>query len=153
MLNTAFNLWSETSDLILSDLSQRFLNRKPLKSCRFVPEVQDNLISQMQQIVEKAGFNPTYYTAINSSYDLPYDFYQPKLEKHRTQIELQQNDGTLVELSQVSPLVAALAGQEQGDHRFYFPKEMIEERLQNNYDLFGETYQSFASHIHNGELI
>ncbi|AYW46958.1 hypothetical protein C7K38_00375 [Tetragenococcus osmophilus] len=153
VLNTAFNLWSETSDLILSDLSQRFLNRKPLKSCRFVPEVQDNLISQMQQIVEKAGFNPTYYTAINSSYDLPYDFYQPKLEKHRTQIELQQNDGTLVELSQVSPLVAALAGQEQGDHRFYFPKEMIEERLQNNYDLFGETYQSFASHIHNGELI
>lgn len=153
VLNTAFNLWSETSDLILSDLSQRFLNRKPLKSCRFVPEVQDNLIFQMQQIVEKAGFNPTYYTAINSSYDLPYDFYQPKLEKHRTQIELQKNDGTLVELSQVSPLVAALAGQEQGDHRFYFPKEMVEERLQNNYDLFGETYQSFASHIHNGELI
>ncbi|KFN90681.1 deoxyguanosinetriphosphate triphosphohydrolase [Tetragenococcus muriaticus PMC-11-5] len=80
-------------------------------------------------------------------------FYQPKLEKHRTQIELQQNDGTLVELSQVSPLVAALAGQEQGDHRFYFPKEMIEERLQNNFDLFGETYRLFASHIHNGELI
>ncbi|GMA46754.1 HD domain-containing protein [Tetragenococcus muriaticus] len=153
VLNTAFNLWSETNDLILSDLSQRFLNRKPLKSCRFVPEVQDNLIAQMQQITEKAGFNSSYYTAINSSYDLPYDFYQPKLEKHRTQIELQQNDGTLVELSQVSPLVAALAGQEQGDHRFYFPKEMIEERLQNNFDLFGETYRLFASHIHNGELI
>ncbi|MDN6639155.1 MAG: HD domain-containing protein [Tetragenococcus sp.] len=153
VLNTAFNLWTETSDPILSDLSQRFLNRKPLKSCRFTPETQDKLISNMQQIVEKAGFNPTYYTAFNSSYDLPYDFYQPKLEKHRTQIELQQNDGTLTELSKVSQLVSALAGQEQGDHRFYFPKEMIDQRLQNDYDLFGDTYRLFASHIHNGELI
>ncbi|MEL5939295.1 hypothetical protein WN865_06970, partial [Tetragenococcus halophilus] len=131
----------------------RFLNRKPLKSCRFEPETQENLIETMGHIVEKAGFNPNYYTAINSSYDLPYDFYQPKLEKHRTQIELQQNDGTLTELSQVSQLVAALAGQEQGDHRFYFPKEMIDPKLQNDSDLFGETYRLFASHIHNGELI
>ena len=53
----------------------------------------------------------------------------------------------------MSQLVAALAGQEQGDHRFYFPKEMIDPKLQNDADLFGETYRLFASHIHNGELI
>ncbi|MCF1676205.1 MAG: HD domain-containing protein [Tetragenococcus halophilus] len=153
VLNTAFNLWTEANDPVLNDLSRRFLNRKPLKSCRFDPETQETLIETMGHIVEKAGFNPNYYTAINSSYDLPYDFYQPKLEKHRTQIELQQNDGTLTELSQVSQLVAALAGQEQGDHRFYFPKEMIDPKLQNDSDLFGETYRLFASHIHNGELI
>ncbi|GMG70717.1 HD domain-containing protein [Tetragenococcus halophilus] len=153
VLNTAFNLWTEANDPVLNDLSRRFLNRKPLKSCRFEPETQENLIETMGHIVEKAGFNPNYYTAINSSYDLPYDFYQPKLEKHRTQIELQQNDGTLTELSQISQLVAALAGQEQGDHRFYFPKEMIDPKLQNDSDLFGETYRLFASHIHNGELI
>ncbi|MCF1584010.1 HD domain-containing protein [Tetragenococcus koreensis] len=153
VLNTAFNLWTELNDPILSDLANRFLNRKPLKSCRFEPGTQGQLIDTMKQIVEKAGFNPEYYTALNSSYDLPYDFYQPKLEKHRTQIELQQNDGTLVELSQISHLVAALAGQEQGDHRFYFPKEMIDPRLQNDSDLFGETYRLFASHIYNGALI
>jgi len=153
VLNTAFNLWTEATDPVLNDLSRRFLNRKPLKSCRFAPETQETLIETMSHIVEKAGFNPNYYTAINSSYDLPYDFYQPKLEKHRTQIELQQNDGTLIELSQISQLVAALAGQEQGDHRFYFPKEMIDPKLQNDSDLFGETYRLFASHIHNGELI
>jgi len=153
VLNTAFNLWTEANDPVLNDLSRRFLNRKPLKSCRFAPETQETLIETMGHIVEKAGFNPNYYTAINSSYDLPYDFYQPKLEKHRTQIELQQNDGTLTELSQISQLVAALAGQEQGDHRFYFPKEMIDPKLQNDSDLFGETYRLFASHIHNGELI
>mgnify|MGYP007028658223 CR=1 FL=1 len=41
---------------------------------------------------------------------------------HRTQIELQEKDGSLVELSKASQLVAALAGQTQGDQRFYFPK-------------------------------
>lgn len=153
VLTTAFNLWTEANDSILNDLSQRFLNRKPLKSCRFEPKTQDKLVATMKKITEKAGFNPDYYTAINSSYDLPYDFYQPELEKHRTQIELQQNDGSLTELSKVSQLVAALAGQEQGDHRFYFPKEMVDQNLQNDYDLFSETYRLFASHIHNGALI
>ncbi|KAF1305151.1 HD domain-containing protein [Enterococcus saccharolyticus] len=153
VLNTYFNHWLDTTDPILSDLAKRFLNRKPLKSCRFEPKTQENLLITMKEIVETVGFNPVYYTAINSSFDLPYDFYRPKSGKHRTQIELQQKDGTLLELSKVSPLVAALAGQIQGDNRFYFPKEMVDQTLQDNYDLFGETYQLFASHIRNGELV
>lgn len=64
-----------------------------------------------------------------------------------------RNDGTLIELSQVSQLVAALAGQEQGDERFFFPKEMVDPSLRDHYDLFDETYQEFASHIRNGALI
>ncbi len=83
---------------------------------------------------------------------MPYDFYRPKSNKHRTQIELQQKDGSLVELSKVSPLVAALAGQTQGDNRFYFPREMIHNQQQTNYNLFSETYEAFLSHIHNGHL-
>lgn len=153
VLNTYFNHWLDTTDPILSDLAKRFLNRKPLKSCRFEPKTQENLLITIKEIVETVGFNPVYYTAINSSFDLPYDFYRPKSGKHRTQIELQQKDGTLLELSKVSPLVAALAGQIQGDNRFYFPKEMVDQTLQDNYDLFGETYQLFASHIRNGELV
>ncbi|MCU6295159.1 hypothetical protein KWI11_27575, partial [Escherichia coli] len=94
-----------------------------------------------------------YYTAVNSSYDLPYDFYRPEQGRHRTQIEILRNDGTLIELSQVSQLVAALAGQEQGDERFFFPKEMVDPSLRDHYDLFDETYQEFASHIRNGALI
>lgn len=152
VLNTYFNLWSHSNDALLSDLSNRFLNRKPLKSALFDPDRQMPLVEKMRQLVEKTGFDPDYYTAINSSYDLPYDFYHPNLKKHRTQIELQQNDGTLLELSKVSPLVAALAGQEQGDHRFYFPKEMIDQSQQNNIDLFGDTYRAFSRHIHNGAL-
>ena len=58
-----------------------------------------------------------------------------------------------MELSKASQLVAALAGQPQGDQRFYFPKEMIDPALQNHYDLFWDTYQEFAKHIRNGALI
>lgn len=153
VLNTYFTQWTEENDPILSDLAKRFLNRKPLKSARFDDETQLPMIEEMKGLVEKVGFNPRYYTAINSSFDLPYDFYRPTSGKHRTQIELQEKDGSLVELSQASQLVAALAGQTQGDQRFYFPKEMIDPNIQNHYDLFGETYQEFAKHIRNGALI
>ena len=153
VLNTYFTQWTEENDPILSDLAKRFLNRKPLKSARFEEDTQLPLIHELQSLVEKVGFNPDYYTAINSSFDLPYDFYRPTSGMHRTQIELQEKDGSLVELSKASQLVAALAGQTQGDQRFYFPKEMIDPALQNHYDLFWDTYQEFAKHIRNGALI
>ncbi|MFD2729498.1 HD domain-containing protein [Enterococcus camelliae] len=152
VLNTYFNHWLDATDPILNDLAKRFLNRKPLKSASFKPEVDAELIQILRNDVEKVGYNSKYYTAINSSFDLPYDFYRPKSNKHRTQIELQQKDGSLVELSLVSQLVAALAGQSQGDNRFYFPREMLHNQQQVNYDLFSATYESFLSHIHNGAL-
>lgn len=151
VLNTYFAQWSDEKDVILSDLAQRFLNRKPLKSVAI--DTPDNpLLSKMRELVEKVGFNARYYTAINSSYDLPYDFYRPELDHHRTQIEIMQSDGTLVELSQASHLVAALAGQGQGDARFYYPKEMTQVSP-NNANLFDDDYTEFASYIHNGKLL
>lgn len=153
VLTTYFIQWSEEQDILLSDLAKRWLNRKPLKSATFDEKTQMPLIDTLKELVEEVGFDPNYYTAVNSSYDLPYDFYRPKSGVHRTQIELQQNDGTLVELSKVSQLVAAIAGQKTGDHRFYFPKEMVDPACSNNYDLFSETYRAFAAHIHNGALV
>lgn len=150
VLNTYFAQWSDEKDVILSDLAQRFLNRKPLKSVAI--DSSDNpLLNKMRELVEKVGFNAKYYTAINSSYDLPYDFYRPEQGRHRTQIEIMQADGTLVELSQASQLVAALAGQGQGDVRFYYPKEMTQFNP-NNANLFDDDYIEFASYIRNGKL-
>ncbi|EOT47106.1 MULTISPECIES: HD domain-containing protein [Enterococcus] len=153
VLNTYFIHWLESDDPILNDLARRFLNRKPLKSATFLSPQDDALLEALTSAVEKVGFNPTYYTATNSSFDLPYDFYRPNAKSSRTQIELQEKDGTLIELSHVSALVAALAGQSQGDHRFYFPREMIHEDHSSSYDLFHDTYMQFRAHIHNGALI
>ncbi|MDH6364774.1 HD superfamily phosphohydrolase [Enterococcus sp. PF1-24] len=153
VLLTCFTQWIDEQDVILADLAKRFLNRKPLKSVVFDEETQMPLIKEMQALIASLGYNPKYYTAINSSYDLPYDFYRPDTKKQRTQIEIAKQDGSLTELSQLSPLVSALAGQSQGDHRFYFPKEMIDQRRQEHYDLFEETYQEFAKYIKNGRII
>ncbi|GCF92214.1 phosphohydrolase [Enterococcus florum] len=151
VLNTYFIQWRDEKDVILSDLAQRFLDRKPLKSIA-VDSAENPLLDQLRELVEKVGFNSRYYTAINSSYDLPYDFYRPESGRHRMQIEIMQSDGTMIELSQASRLVAALAGQGQGDIRFYFPKEMIQPHPANA-SLFEEDYQLFAQHIRNGRLI
>ncbi|MHC5374898.1 HD domain-containing protein [Enterococcus sp. LJL120] len=150
VLGTSFIQWQEESDAVLSDLAQRFLNRKPLKSATFVKGKDDQTLVELEQLVEKVGYNPKYYTAINSSYDLPYDFYRPEENRHRTQIEIIRKDDSLIELSQLSPLVAALAGQTQGDQRFYFPKEML--APQEDTSLFSETYQQFSRHIKNGAI-
>lgn len=153
VLNTYFTQWIDLPDSILSDLSNRFLFRKPLKSATFSGNENAPLIHYLKSLIEKVGFNTKYYTAINSSFDLPYDFYRPEKNSHRTQIEIMQKDGTLIELSKVSPLVSALAGQSQGDERFYFPKEMVDPTQQHHYDLFDDTYREFAAHIHNGALV
>ena len=77
-------------------------------------------------MVEKAGYDPDYYTGVHSNYDLPYDFYRPSSQKPRTEIKILQKDGALTELSVLSPLIKSLTGTIHGNSRFYFPKEMME---------------------------
>ncbi|TWS94227.1 HD domain-containing protein [Streptococcus sp. sy018] len=124
ILNTYIQSWMDSTDPILSDLSQRFINRRVLKSVTFA-EKDEPVIQQLRQEIAAIGFDPAYYTAINSSFDLPYDIYRPESNKPRTQIDILQDDNSLLELSQKSPLVASLMGTFHGDRRFYFPKEML----------------------------
>ena len=97
----------------------------------------------MKQIVEEVGFDPEYYTAINNSFDLPYDFYRPDSIKPRTQIELVERNGNMVELSQVSSIVDAISGKVRGDERLYFPREMVSGEMQNG--LFMDDYAEFQN--------
>ncbi|KRN89422.1 deoxyguanosinetriphosphate triphosphohydrolase [Ligilactobacillus ceti DSM 22408] len=132
VLNSYFNLWTTSSDPILSDLAQRFLNRKPFKSIQIISEEHPQIIAQIQQIAQEHGFDPEYYTGYNDCFDLPYDAYDPTQENPRTQIELMKPNGELTELSTESSLVSAITGKESGDLRFYFPKEIQPEVNQLN---------------------
>ena len=143
VMNTYFQSWMESPDSVLSDLAQRFINRKVFKSILFQDKDEEQL-AVLKQLIQEVGFDPTYYTAIHRNFDLPYDIYRPDSEKPRTQIEIIQKDGKLAELSLLSPIVASLAGSRQGDNRFYFPKEML---LENS--LFTPQLQLFQSYIVN----
>ncbi|CAI2569383.1 HD domain-containing protein [Apilactobacillus kunkeei] len=150
VLNTYFINWIDSDDKILSDLADRFINRKPLKSVEYNNETE-SLIPTMQKWIREAGFETSYYTAVNNSFDLPYDAYDPNKKHHATQIELRRNDGTMIELSKISQLVSAVTGKHLGDERFFFPKEMLSK--DSDIDLFEPVYQEFQKHIKNDELI
>jgi len=149
ILNTYFTLWQSYPDEILKDLSYRFLSRKPFKSAEYNKETE-HLLPKLADIVESVGFQQKYYTATNTSYDLPYDVYTPNSNKSRTQIEIMQDDGSLIELSTVSRLVKALTGKISGDERFYFPKSML---MKQSDEIFTAGYDEFQEHIHNDKIV
>ncbi len=145
---TYINIWQSHSDPILSDLSQRFMGRRPLKSMEITDETAP-LLEELEQLVDNAGFNPRFYTARNNAYDLPYDDYKPNVAKPRTQIDFLLADGSHRELSDMSTLVAAIKGKASIDQRFFFPKEML--NIEPN-ELFADTFKKFRSFIRNNAL-
>ncbi|MER0122333.1 HD domain-containing protein [Streptococcus sp. ZJ93] len=146
VMNTYFQSWIAGPDKILSDLAQRYINRKVFKSITFDTAAESQL-PILEAIVSEVGFEPDYYTAIHHNFDLPYDIYRPNAKKKRTQIEILRKDGNLIELSQLSPIVHSLAGTVHGDSRFYFPKEMLKET-----GIFAQQSAAFLSYIHNDQF-
>lgn len=140
VMNTYFQAWTQSTDDILADLASRFTNRKVFKSVAFKEKDRDRL-DELERLVAQIGFDPEYYTAVHRNFDLPYDIYHPESENPRTQIELYQKDGRMVELSQRSPLVSTLSGTIHGDQRFYFPKEMLMDSI------FAEDHETFSNII------
>lgn len=152
VLNTYFTLWRDEQDQILSDLATRFLDRKPFKSVTYQKETDLPIIKKLQGLIQKAGYETDYYTALNNSYDLPYDFYRPNQKSRPAQIELIYPDHTLIELSEASDLVKALTGKQHGDERFYVPKEFLKPHSSSEISLFEPLYQEFTRYIKNGAI-
>ncbi|BDR60989.1 HD domain-containing protein [Lactobacillus xylocopicola] len=149
VMETNFSMWTDSADPILADLTSRYLYRKPLASVCIAEETR-NLLPKMKDLIKQAGFDPTYYTDTNSAFDEPYDAYKPSGKNANSQIEIMQDDGQLIELSQLSPLVRALNGTLQGDERFFFPKVMMSSSI--DVQIFDPLYQQFQRYVKNGEL-
>lgn len=147
VMNTYFQAWISAEDDILADLASRFVNRKVFKSVTFEEESRKDL-SHLVELVKSVGFDPDYYTGIHVNFDLPYDIYRPEKKEPRTEINMIQKDGSVVELSTISPIVKTLTGTIYGDRRFYFPKEMLRDD-----DLFTQTKNEFMSYISNDHFI
>lgn len=149
VMETNFSMWCDSSDPILADLSKRYLYRHPLASVKINDETK-NLLPKMRNLIKQAGFDPEYYTDTNSAFDEPYDAYKPTGKNANSQIELMQEDGSLIELSKLSPLVKALNGTLQGDERFFFPMTMLSKNEEPQ--IFDPFYQEFQKYIKNDEL-
>ncbi len=122
-----FQTWMEEDDAILSDLCSRFVNRNLFQYVEFSPHLQMQQWMDLIQLFKKAGIDPEYYLVLDSSSDLPYDFYRPGEEEERMPIHLQMPNGELRELSRESEIVEAISGKRRTDHKLYFPKDFIDD--------------------------
>ncbi|MFC3039648.1 HD domain-containing protein [Virgibacillus xinjiangensis] len=121
-----FQLWQEEDDAILRDLCERFMNRRLFKYIEFNPNLQMREWMELHRLFMEAGMDPEYYLVVDSSSDLPYDFYRPGEEEERLPIHLQMPNNELKELSRNSDIVEAISGKKRTDHKLYFPKDLLD---------------------------
>lgn len=127
-----FEAWEEEEDPILQDLCIRFVNRKLFKYAEFHPSnSQMNKLMELRTLFYEAGIDPDYYLVVDSSSDLPYDFYRPGEEEERLPIHLLQTNGELRELSRESEIVDAISGKRRTDHKLYFPADLLRDESTN----------------------
>ncbi len=122
-----FQAWQEEEDPILRDLCERFLNRRLFKYMEFNPNVHMEDWHKLYTYFVKAGIDPDYYLIVDSSSDLPYDFYRPGEEEERLPIHLLTKRGEYRELSRESTVVEAISGKKRTDHKLYYPSDLIEQ--------------------------
>ncbi|WP_059171801.1 HD domain-containing protein [Bacillus sp. FJAT-27445] len=120
-----FQMWQEEEDAILSDLCRRFVNRNLFKFVEFDPAREYKKLAELTGLFRKAGIDPDYYLVVDSSSDLPYDFYRPGEEEERLPINLLMKSGELRELSRESAIVEAISGKRRTDHKLYFPGDFL----------------------------
>ncbi|WP_102026708.1 HD domain-containing protein [Salirhabdus sp. Marseille-P4669] len=126
VVNYYFQIWKDEKDPVLSDLCNRFVNRHLFKYIEFNPNQQIGEYMELHSLFVKAGIDPDYYLEVDSSSDLPYDFYRPGEEEERLPIYLQMKNGDLKELSRQSEIVEAISGKKRTDHKLYYPSDFIE---------------------------
>lgn len=122
-----FQMWEEEDDRILSDLCRRFMNRNLFKYVEFDPARQYKDLARLETLFTEAGIDPDYYLAVDSSSDLPYDFYRPGEEGERLPIHLLMPNGDLHELSRESAIVEAISGKRRTDHKLYYPADFLDD--------------------------
>ncbi|WP_026570818.1 HD domain-containing protein [Sediminibacillus sp. JSM 1682029] len=123
-----FQAWLEEDDTVLRDLCERFINRRLFKYIEFNPNQQMTEWMELYKLFQAIDIDPEYYLVVDSSSDLPYDFYRPGEEEERLPIHLlQPKNDELKELSRQSDIVEAISGKKRTDHKLYFPLDVLEQ--------------------------
>lgn len=130
-----FQSWLTEEDSILADLCDRFINRRLYKYVEFNPSTQMKIWIELVQLFKQVGIDHEYYLELDSSSDLPYDFYRPGEEGERLPIHLLMPNGELRELSRESEVVEAISGKKRTDHKLYFALDVLEETKENRNDI------------------
>lgn len=121
-----FQNWMHEKDDILKDLCTRFMNRNLFKYIEFNPNSSYLQLMELMKLFTEAGIDTNYYLEVDSSSDLPYDFYRPGEEGERIPIYLLMPNGELRELSRESEIVESISGKKRTDHKLYYPQDFVD---------------------------
>lgn len=119
-----FTLCTNKEDKILKDIASRLLNRK-LFSYRTLDNENDK--EKIKNVLMSLNYDPAYYLYEDSAMQRPYKPY--KMEGKGQNIYVLTDKDEIVELSEISAIVKAVAnGNLKEDHKIFYPEE-IEDRL------------------------
>ncbi len=119
--------WQRSDDVVLSDLSGRFLNRRLFKIFDLdMPQAErQKFLIEARKAVEKAGFDPDYYFIEDRADYVPYYFYTKDTTDPKNLIYVEEGFSRpqIKEISEVSAAVRGLQKSYQ-IHRVCFPPEL-----------------------------
>lgn len=115
-----FSCFMREQDPILSDLSERFLNRHLFKYKSLTsPEAYHHI----EAISDAQGFDHRYYVTSDFAKNVPYRHYE--ISDHSAEIEILDDDGQVVSLPERSEIVSAIIhAKAKEDAKVFFVKEI-----------------------------
>ena len=125
----AVKVWARSGDKILSNLSERFLCRRPFKCLETLnrPDISE----KAKAVASKNGYTDTdYYVFLDTPSNVPYDYYTAVEEEEKPPIlAWDRSIRKFVEISGISSAVRAVAGQRTIKLRVYVPDDVCREQL------------------------
>jgi len=118
--------WQHSNDQVLSDLSNRFVNRRLFKAIDLDMPLDEraDFLNSARDLVERAGFPAEYYFIEDRASDVPYyGYYTTGGLGTRIYVEDGYARPVIREISQVSEVIRGLGGGYEL-HRICFPAEV-----------------------------
>lgn len=111
---------TRSKDPILSDLSQRLLNRKLFQ---YEDIEEEQRLDDLKKKLESKNYDPKYYLAQDAPKQI---LYSPYTESGTSVVWVASEDG-LKELSQMSNIVKGfVSGEDKEDHKVFYPEEVMQ---------------------------
>ena len=123
VVNFYLQEWMYESDRVLSELSDRFVNRELFKYIPF--DGSFITMSELEALFTEAGLDPKYNLFSDSYSDMPYDYDRPGSKDTRRPIHLLKKNGDVREISSQSIIINSITGIHRYDSKLYFPKEKV----------------------------
>lgn len=128
LVQYTFSRWQHENDQLLSELCERFLNRKLYKYIT-ATEMPEQWLEEIKKAFTSIGLDPEYHMEIDYPMDRPYDIYrteQPIISgREKAPIMLLEKDGTLTEIASKSDIISSISGLHQGRFHLYYPEEAL----------------------------